>query len=78
MSKKWEIMESWREIFEDLNDQEIIDLIIYENERFQEQINQYERPYLRLPIDDGYYEPDQRKEEPETDERGVVHINYEV
>ncbi len=78
MANKWDIIESWREIFEDLNDQEIIDLIIYENERFQEQISQYERPYLRLPLDDGYYEPDQRKEEPETDERGVVHINYEV
>ena len=78
MANKWDVIDSWREIFEVLTDQEIIDLIIYENERFKEQNSQYERPYLRLPLEYGDYEPEQRKKEPETDERGVVHINYEV
>ena len=78
MAHEWDIIESWREIFEDLTDNEIIDLIIYENERFQQQEREERRPRLRISIEEAYYEPNYRKERIEEDERGVNRISYEV
>ena len=78
MAHEWDIIESWREIFEDLTDSEIIDLIIYENERFQRQKQEENRPRARIQIEEAYYEPNYRKERVEEDERGIAHISYKV
>lgn len=75
MAQDWENIEFWQRILEEFTEEEINELIIYENE-YAEQY-QEERPYLRIPLDDRYYKEPLKKEE-YVDERGITHISYEV
>ena len=74
MAQDWEIVEFWRTILEGFTEEEINDLIRYENERVEQY--QEERPYLRIPLDDRYYK--EPEDEEATDERGVAYIEYEL
>ena len=72
MAQDWEIIELWRKILEEFSEEELNELIRWEEEKN----NRYEeRPQLRIPLEE-YYERQEPKEEKD-EERGVAIIDYE-
>lgn len=72
MAQDWEIIEFWRKILEEFSEEELNELIRWEEEKN----NRYEeRPQLRIPLEEYYERQEPKKEEDE--ERGVAIIDYE-
>jgi hypothetical protein len=71
-------LQDWKEILRNLrgglSDEEINNLIIYEEEK-ERQRHREEQPELRLPLPEPYYERHEKPQPPpEESERGVIII----